>query len=127
MVPPSELHGRSLDDLVSQLKGVLAVAPFNEHMAGQLLDRLEDLGLSEQALEDAGAPPTAHMPGVPAHLHRAHPPAQLSTLTLSRPRTGACKLVNKLRGERGDKRGVSAPLKARAKELYGKWTSNGDA
>ena len=40
-----------------------------------------------------------------------------------RPRADACKLVNRLR----KKPGVSAPLKARANELYGKWTSNGDA
>mgnify|MGYP004111564853 FL=1 len=78
-------------------------------------------------MQNSGTQPTAHMPGVPAHLHRAHPPAQLSTLTLSRPRTGACKLVNKLRGERGDKRGVSAPLKARADELYEQWTSDGNS
>ena len=127
LVPRSALSGLSLGQLVAELEGVLAAAPLDEAMVGHVLDGLEGLGLSGQALEDAGAPPTAHMPGVPAHLHRAHPPAQLPTLTLSRPRTGACKLVNKLRGERGDKRGVSAPLKARAKELYGKWTSNGDA
>ena len=127
MVPPSALRGLDLDGLVSQLRDVLAAAPLDEAMVRHVLDGLEGLGLSGQALEDAGAPPTAHMPGVPAHLHRAHPPAQLSTLTLSRPRTGACKLVNRIWGERGDKRGVSTPLKARANELYDQWTSDGNS
>ena len=74
-------------------------------------------------MQNSGTQPTAHMPGVPAHLHRAHPPAQLSTLTLSRPRTGARKLVNRLR----KKPGASAVLKAHASELYTRWTSDGDA
>ena len=123
LMPPSELHGRSLVDLVSQLKGVLAAAPLDEHMAGRLLDSLVGLGLSGQEMQNSGTQPTAHMPGVPAHLHRAHPPAQLPTLTLSRPRTGACKLVNRLR----KKPGASAVLKAHASELYTRWTSDGDA
>ena len=80
LVPPSELHGRSLVDLVSQLKGVLAAAPLDEHMAGRLLKSLVGLGLSGQEMQNSGTQPTAHMPSVPAHLHRAHPPAQLSTL-----------------------------------------------
>ena len=127
LVPRSALHGLGLDDLVSQFGHVLAAAPLDGPMAGRLLDSLVGLGLSGQEMQDSGAPPTTHMPSVPAHLHRAHPPAQLSTLTLSRPRTGACKLVNKLRGERGDKRGVSAPLNTRADELFTQWTSDGGA
>ena len=88
--------------------------------------RTAHLKRSEQEMQDSGEPPpTAHMPSVPARPPR--PPAQLPTLTLSRPRTGACKLVNKLRGERGDKRGVSAPLKTHADELYDQWTSDGGA
>ena len=80
LVPPSAPRGLDLDGLVSQLRDVLAAAPLDEAMVRHVLDGLEGLGLSGQALEDAGAPPTAHMPGVPAHLHRAHPPAQLPTL-----------------------------------------------
>ena len=79
LVPPSALHGLGLDGLVSQLKGVFEhAAPLDEAMVGRVLDGLEGLrlsgkALSGQALEDAGAPHTAHVPGVPAHLHR--PPA----------------------------------------------------
>merc|ERR1740130_618576 len=65
LVPPSALHGCSLVDLVSQLGKVLAAAPVDESMVGHVLDGLEDLGLSGQALENAGAPPTAHVPGMP--------------------------------------------------------------
>ena len=123
LVPRSALHGLGLDDLVSQFGHVLAAAPLDGPMAGRLLDSLVGLGLSGQEMQDSGAPPTTHMPSVPAHLHRAHPPAQLSTLTLSRPRAGACKHVNRLR----KKQGASAPLKARAFELYTQWTSDGGA
>ena len=81
LVPPSALRGLDLDGLVSQLRDVLAAAPLDEPMAGRLLDSLVGLGLSGQEMQDSGAPPpTAHMPSVPAHLHRAHPPVQLPTL-----------------------------------------------
>ena len=70
LVPPSALHGLGLDGLVSQLKVLLATAPLDEAMVGRLLDSLQGLGLSEQEMQDSGAPPTTHMPGVPAHLHR---------------------------------------------------------
>ena len=126
MGPPSELHGRSLVDLVSQLRDVLDAAPLDEHMAGQLLDRLVGLGLSVQEMQDSGTQPTAHMPSVPAHLHRAHPPAQLPTLILSRPRTDAWKLVNKLRKKQGESAPLKA-LKAHAAELYTQWSSDGGA
>ena len=80
--------------------------------------RTAHLKRSEQEMQDSGEPPpTAHMPSVPARPPR--PPAQLPTLTLSRPRTGACKLVNKLRR----KPGASAALKERATELFKRWTS----
>ena len=93
-------------------------------MAGRLLDSLVGLGLSGQEMQNSGVPPpTAHMLGVPAHLHRAHPPAQPPTLTLTRPRTGACKLVNRLR----KKQGAPAALKERAAELYTQWSSDGGA
>ena len=75
LVPPSELHGRSLDWLVSQLSDVLSAAPLDEPMVRQLLDRLVGLGLSGQEMRNSGTQPTTHMPSVPAHLHRAHPPA----------------------------------------------------
>ena len=82
LVPPSAL--------VSQLKGVLAAATLDEascSTVGQLLDSLVGLGLSGQEMRDSGTPPTAHMPGVPAHLHRARPPAQPPTLhPLTAPR-----------------------------------------
>ena len=81
LVPPSAPRGLDLDGLVSQLRDVLAAAPLDEPMAGRLLDSLVGLGLSGQEMQDSGAPPpTAHMPSVPAHLHRAHPPVQLPTL-----------------------------------------------
>ena len=90
LVPPSALHGLGLDGLVSQLKGVLAAATLDEascSTVGQLLDSLVGLGLSGQEMRDSGTPPTAHMPGVPAHLHRARPPAQPPTLhPLTAPR-----------------------------------------
>ena len=129
LVPPSALHGLGLDGLVSQLEGVLAAATLDEAMVGHVLDGLEGLGLSGQEMSNAGAPPTAHVPGMPrtytAHPRApCHPAAALPpTLTLSRPRAGACKLVNRLR----KKPGVSAPLKARANELYEQWTRDGDA
>ena len=66
LVPPSALHGLGLDGLVSQLKGVFEhAAPLDEAMVGRVLDGLEGLRLSGKALEDAGAPPTAHVPGMP--------------------------------------------------------------
>ena len=117
---------------MSQLEGVLAAAPLDEAMVGHVLDGLEGLGLSGQALsgqalEAAGAPHTAHVPGVPAHLHRL--PTRLPSFqpfTLSRPRTDACKLVNKLRKKQGESAPLKA-LKAHAAELYTQWSSDGGA
>ena len=87
LVPRSALPGLSLEQLVAELKSVLtAAAPLDEAKVGRLLGSLV-LGLSGQEMRDSGTPPTAHMPGVPAHLHRARPPAQPPTLhPLTAPR-----------------------------------------
>jgi hypothetical protein len=125
MVPPSALPGLSLEQLVSQLKSVLtAAAPLDEAMVGRLLNGLEGLKRSAQEMQKAGAPPPPRTCPPCLHTCTAHPHHATAALPpTSRPRAGACKLVNTLR----KKSGASAPLKARADELYKQWTSDGDS
>jgi len=68
LVPPSALHGLDHTQLVAELERVLTAASLDESMVGQLLDRLEGLGLSGQEMQGSGAPPspprtcTTHLP-----------------------------------------------------------------
>ena len=127
LVPRSALPGLSLEHLVAELKSVLTAATLGEagcSTVGQLLDSLVDLELSGQEMRDSGTPPPPRT--CPACPRTCTAPARLPSLqpfTLLRPRAGACKLVNTLR----KKSGASAPLKARADELYKQWTSDGDS
>ena len=67
LVPPSALPSLGLSQLVQELEGVVGAVPLDESRADRLLDSLEGLKLTEQEMQDSGAPPPA------AHLH--HPPA----------------------------------------------------
>jgi hypothetical protein len=88
LVPPSALHGLSLEQLVAELKSVLtAAAPLDEAKVGRLLNGLEGLKCSAQEMRDSGTPPTAHVPTVPAHLHRPPTPRHRCPATdLTAPR-----------------------------------------
>ena len=124
LVPLSALPSLDIGGLVFQLKKVLAAAPLDEPMVGQLLNGLEGLEGSAQEMQDAGAPPPPRTCPPCPHTCTAHPHHATAALPpTSRPRAGACKLVNTLR----KKSGASAPLKARADELYKQWTSDGDS
>ena len=61
-------------ELVAELEGLIAAAPLDEEMVGRVLDGLEGLGLSGHVMQDAGAPPIAHMPGFQPS--PSHGPAQ---------------------------------------------------
>ena len=133
-VPPSALSSLNPPQLVAELQRVIAAAPpLDEAALGRLFDRLVGLDPTAQEMRDSGAPPhTAHArrasaptPPTPACPNAMAPAALPLTLTVSRPRTGACKLVNNLRGKRGDRRGASAALKTRADDLYKQWMDGG--
>jgi len=85
LVPLSALPSLDIGGLVFQLKKVLAAAPLDEAMVGQLLNGLEGLEGSAQEMQDAGAPPPPRT--VPAHLHRPPTPRRRCPATdLTAPR-----------------------------------------
>ena len=67
LVPPSALPSLGLSQLVQELKDVVGTVPLDESRAERLLDSLEGLKLTEQEMQDSGAPP----PPSPHHHRRA--------------------------------------------------------
>ena len=73
LVPLSALPSLDIGGLVFQLKKVLAAAPLDEAMVGQLLNGLEGLEGSAQEMQDAGAPPPPRTCPPCPHTCTAHP------------------------------------------------------
>ena len=87
LVPPSALPSLGLDDLVSQLRDVIAAATLDEDMVGQLLNSLEGLKRSAQEMQKAGAPPPPRTCPPCLHTCTAHPPRHRCPATdLTAPR-----------------------------------------
>ena len=114
LVPPSALPSLSLSQLVQELESVVRAVPLDESRAERLLDSLEGLKLTEQEMQDSGAPPP---PPPPPRTCRPPPLAYPPTLHHT-SRTGACRMVNRLRKK-------NTTLKPRADELYRRWTGTG--
>ena len=130
LVPLSALPSLDIGGLVFQLKKVLAAAPLDEAMVGQLLNGLEGLEGSAQEMQDAGAPPPPRTCPPCPHTCTAHPHHATAALPpTSRPRAGAGKLVNTLRKKLGASKRLKElkELKERADYLYTQWTSDGDS
>ena len=72
LVPPSALHGLGHAQLVAEFERVLTAAPpLDEAKVELLLNRLVDLGLAAQEMQNSGTPPPQRTcPTVPTHLHR---------------------------------------------------------
>ena len=65
LVPPSALPSLGLSQLVQELKDVVGTVPLDESRAERLLDSLEGLKLTEQEMQDSGAPPPPPPPPPP--------------------------------------------------------------